>query len=320
MADGHEMVEQAHEINVADGAGAVTGDDALADARSEVRPSSSRDVETLETATFKALTQDLEGQILALRERLGELMVDIDEIKPTGSSADATTIVPLPGRAAKPLPPEPSPPETTIPESAGLEPVPPGDQAMNGQPADDVADALIEHRLAEVDRDYQRLARELSSPAVRPRWLGEDEPEQEPASGQEPEPAPEQEPEPIDAMQAKVDAGASEVASPALILPSPARIAVANRPFALQLIGFYRRELLDDFIERSPLPSEVYVREERFRGRPWFVLIHSLHRDQAAAQQATEALPNELGELDLWIRRLPVETELDVIKTSDDQS
>jgi DamX protein len=62
------------------------------------------------------------------------------------------------------------------------------------------------------------------------------------------------------------------------------------------------------------------MREERFRGRPWFVLIHSLYEDRAAAQQASETLPDSLARLDLWIRKLPAETELDVIDTSADQT
>jgi DamX protein len=84
----------------------------------------------------------------------------------------------------------------------------------------------------------------------------------------------------------------------------------------LQMIGFFNRGLLDAFIERSPLPAQVYVREETFRGRPWFVLIHSLHADRATARAAVEELPPELAKLDLWIRELPGETVLEVVPTS----
>ncbi|MCF8005693.1 MAG: hypothetical protein K9L32_16090 [Chromatiaceae bacterium] len=178
------------------------------------------------------------------------------------------------------------------------------EEAIDNRSVDEVVDALIERRLGEVDREYQRLARELSAPAVRPRWAVENA-----LSDAEDE-----------AMLDTVDVGSVEKSSRLPARSSPERIVVADRPFALQLIGFHSRELLDDFVDRSPLPSRVYMREEQFRGRPWFVLIYSLHQDRAAAQQASEALPDVLGKLDLWIRELSAETELDVIDTSGGQT
>ncbi|MBK5939000.1 hypothetical protein CCR96_06990 [Halochromatium roseum] len=174
--------------------------------------------------------------------------------------------------------------------------------AIDIRSIDEVVDALIDRRSDELDREYQRLARQLSAPAVRPRW-----PDQNALSETEDE-----------AMT--VDAGSADANSQMPAGSSPQRVAVADRPFALQLIGFHSRELLDDFVDRSPLPSRVYMREERFRGRPWFVLIYSLHQDRAAAQRASETLPDVLGRLDLWIRELSAETELDVIETSDGQT
>jgi DamX protein len=68
-----------------------------------------------------------------------------------------------------------------------------------------------------------------------------------------------------------------------------------------------------DFARREPLPSEVYYREESYQGRPWFVLIHSLHARRDDAVAAISKLPSELATLDLWIRDLPPETELGVL-------
>jgi DamX protein len=97
---------------------------------------------------------------------------------------------------------------------------------------------------------------------------------------------------------------------------APTTIRVGARPVALQLVGFRSRELIDAFIVRNPLPAEVYTREETFRGRPWFVLIHSLHPDRASARDASDGLPPGLAALDLWIRELPEGTELEVIETA----
>ena len=177
--------------------------------------------------------------------------------------------------------------------------------AMDSRSVDELVDALIERRLDEVDRDYQRLAGKLSAPAVRPRQSVEDEladadDELAAVAGE---------------VAEVVQLGAAKSTAPAAAPSTPERITLAGRPFVLQLIGFYRRELLDEFVARSPLPRQVYLREETLRGRPWFVLIHSLYADRAAAREASKALPDELGALDLWIRELPPETELEVIET-----
>ncbi|MBK1705362.1 hypothetical protein CKO40_12595 [Halochromatium glycolicum] len=87
----------------------------------------------------------------------------------------------------------------------------------------------------------------------------------------------------------------------------------------LQLIGVYDRVRLDDFIADHSLPEQVYIREERFRGRPWFVLFHSLHPDQPSAQDAMRSLPPELAALEPWIRKLPEGVELEVMQRQDAQ-
>lgn len=90
-------------------------------------------------------------------------------------------------------------------------------------------------------------------------------------------------------------------------------VLVGDRRYALQLIGSHSRDAMLDFARREPLPSEVYYREESYQGRPWFVLIHSLHARRDDAVAAISKLPSELATLDLWIRDLPPETELGVL-------
>ena len=92
-------------------------------------------------------------------------------------------------------------------------------------------------------------------------------------------------------------------------------IIVGDQPFALQLIGFRSRNSLMEFARRNDLPARVYFREETYQGRPWFVMIHSLHEsaDDAAAELAR--LPDDLAALGPWIRTMSEGSELLVLDT-----
>jgi DamX protein len=93
------------------------------------------------------------------------------------------------------------------------------------------------------------------------------------------------------------------------------QILVGQRPFAVQLMGFYSLDAMRDFAASARLPSRVYFREERYRGRPWFVLIHSLYPTRSDALKAMAMFPAELAGIDVWIRSLPPEALLAVLKT-----
>jgi DamX protein len=185
-----------------------------------------------------------------------------------------------------------------------------GEQATEAERVDALVDALISRQLTDIEHEYQRLARQVAAPAVRSR--SDDDASSDSLAalidGQRDAAGPD---------DASAAGGASQRATGAVgQAGEPPRTEVGGRPFVLQMIGFFNRGLLDAFIERSPLPAQVYVREETFRGRPWFVLIHSLHADRATARAAVEELPPELAKLDLWIRELPGETVLEVVPTS----
>jgi DamX protein len=92
-------------------------------------------------------------------------------------------------------------------------------------------------------------------------------------------------------------------------------VIVGQRPFALQLIGFFRFEELQRFAERDDLPAEVYYRQETLRGRPWYVLIHSLHEGSSAAAEERARLSPDLAALDIWIRPLEEGDRLQVLET-----
>jgi DamX protein len=89
-----------------------------------------------------------------------------------------------------------------------------------------------------------------------------------------------------------------------------------NDTYALQLMGFYSFQDLVDYAARVDLPDRVFYREETYRGRPWFVLIHSLHTGVRAATEERSRLPPRLARLDTWIRPLSEGMQLQVLETS----
>ncbi|NEX15391.1 MAG: hypothetical protein C1943_01835 [Halochromatium sp.] len=261
-------------------------------------------------ASVTAVTKQGDGtgtQDQGVRGGLAEGLPELEpESAPEAPQAPTPPTEPALVKTAGPVPADKL--ETTLADETQTD-EPQADETQDSQSVEALVNALIDRRLNdrrldEIDRHYQRLAREFSAPALRPRQTMEAEPNTELAN---------------EAQQ--VGEGAGNPASAAQRMPASTsgRVLVDDRPFALQLIGFYSRELLDDFIARNPLPDQVYLREETFRGRPWFVLIHSLYQDRAAAQQASADLPEELGALDLWIRELPADTALEVISTPLDQ-
>jgi len=102
----------------------------------------------------------------------------------------------------------------------------------------------------------------------------------------------------------------------AAVVPVPEdTLVAAGDLYALQLIGFFSRESLDEFVARTELPAQVYVLRQRNKGRPWFALIHSLHDDAAAAEEELSHLSPDLKSLEPWIRPLPGVAELQIINT-----
>ncbi|MBK1641636.1 hypothetical protein CKO12_07055 [Chromatium okenii] len=84
-------------------------------------------------------------------------------------------------------------------------------------------------------------------------------------------------------------------------------VAVTDTLYSLQLIGFFSFAELMTYVQKVPLPPRVFYQTETFRGRPWFVLIHSLHTSYASAKTTIAQFPPALAELDVWIRKLPAD-------------
>ncbi|MEA3276865.1 MAG: hypothetical protein U9Q81_16575 [Pseudomonadota bacterium] len=90
-------------------------------------------------------------------------------------------------------------------------------------------------------------------------------------------------------------------------------IVAGDGSYALQLIGFRSLSSLHGFAAREGLATQAYYLRESFNGRPWHVVIHSLHNDYEAAKAALSDLPEDLAALDPWIRPLRPGTELQAL-------
>ncbi len=191
--------------------------------------------------------------------------------------------------------------------------------------------------VAELQAEQQRLAGELDSlrqaePAAEAPAQGSG-PTLSPVAGAETgDTAPSPSPAPESVAEQAADEGAAAVAEP----PPPAAPEGAARTdsasateaapaghrtrvldsdaYALQLIGFFSLDSLQDYVQRADLPAEVYVLQETYRGRPWFALIHSLHATRDAAVASVGQLPSDLAALEPWIRPLSQGLQLQVLE------
>ena len=158
------------------------------------------------------------------------------------------------------------------------------------------------------------------------------EPDEHQGAGTQPAPAPPAAaaqpptaPDPAQTPPQPASAAPSGAAdTPSAAAPSPAAEAprsqtadtaatafeVGDRPFSIQLMGFYSLDELQRFARRFDLPAQVYYREEIYQGRPWFVLIHSLHPTREAANATLTSLPRTLSSLGIWIRKLDADAEV----------
>ena len=90
-------------------------------------------------------------------------------------------------------------------------------------------------------------------------------------------------------------------------------ITFSDRPYAIQLSGRHSRAKALELAARPDLPPRVYLRRELRRGRPWFVLVHSLYGNLVEAQAALVRVPPEVRALSPRVRVLPPETRLEVL-------
>jgi DamX protein len=181
------------------------------------------------------------------------------------------------------------------------EPAPPAD------PAPDVVPESIPEWSPQIDDDAPGPTQPEAAPPPVP-----DQPTEELRSAYAAEAdlaAAEPDIEPVHEVRDEEKLGAIE----ARVQVSDEVLVAGDQPYALQLIGFYTLDDMLDFARREELPHRVYFREESFQGRPWFVLIHSLHTDYVGASSANARLPSSLAMPDTWIRSLSPETRLGIL-------
>lgn len=133
-----------------------------------------------------------------------------------------------------------------------------------------------------------------------------------PAKTTAPESAPTPKPAEHRGDEQATGAGAAPAAAQSQPLGHTTKIS--DRPFALQLVGDSNRDRLLEYASRSGLPETVYVYRGTRRGRPWFVLVHSLHPTSSEAKTALAQIPAKQRVRNPWIRSLPQGTELEIIE------
>ena len=98
-------------------------------------------------------------------------------------------------------------------------------------------------------------------------------------------------------------------------LGSEETLVAREDSYALQLIGFFDRGSLAEFAAREGLPPRVYYLRQAYKGRPWYAMVHSLHKSYAAAVAELSRLPADLVALGPWIRPVAAGTVLQVLET-----
>ncbi|AFL72245.1 SPOR domain-containing protein [Thiocystis violascens] len=202
-----------------------------------------------------------------------------------------------------------------VSEASGKEPADSGSstdatqqEAKAKADAEMIAKAEADARAAKekAEADARQAKAEADS---RPLQAHEPTPPREPSRASESAPTPNEK-----APDTPLVSNAAESAAE----PVSGNIRVGETPYSLQLIGFFSLEKLLSYTRIAPLPSRVYYKQETYRGRPWFALIHSLHASRESANAAISDLPAELAKLDLWVRQLDPNSSLTPLKADSD--
>ena len=227
----------------------------------------------------QVIQDKLSSLSIALQSIYPTLKTVEQDAAPTASAVqpDSSQAIGAPDAAESPIQPLPAPPESVETE-AQAEP------------------ALTEDSLDPAPEPTPLTPVTLSDPPAAP--VQEQTPEQPP----EPPPT---DTSTSDSRSPAPDAADAAPADTAGAAAAPRQIPVGDRPYAIQLIGVPSRDALQTFLEHFQLTAQiVYYREETYRRRPWFALIHSLHESRESAQAALATLPPELSALKIWVRRL----------------
>ena len=234
------------------------------------------------------------------REKLGALTKAVDEISESLARIGSTD--PEPPRAESPAPPQPAAPQPTAesPKTAAPKPAAVSAPETKEPAASDSKakpdDPKARSDEADLGRDSQPKPDEGS--AVEVKKPAPETGAAAPVPGRlPPGQLAETPPAPASKEQAEAPAKAES-------------FKVGDRRFTIQLMGFFSLESLGKFAKEHSLPAEIYYQTTTYQGRPWYVLIHSIHSSQSDAETTVAALPKDLGKLDIWVRQLDPEKEI----------
>ncbi len=74
--------------------------------------------------------------------------------------------------------------------------------------------------------------------------------------------------------------------------------------YVIQLFGTRTRAAAESFIARHRLGEQAAVMALEHEGAPWFVVVHGLFADRAAAKSAIAALEGDLAGRGAWPRSI----------------
>lgn len=298
-----------------------------ASSRNEPDPQTRAQLDRL-SAALAGISKSIER----LNEEAATAPLDLDlHLQPEPRPLIASALQPEPPPAPEPesAPAPVSRPETTLPmesesepepesplesESAPLAPAMPSELATEGESATE--------SVTDLEQAPDTFALDESAPSP----VAQDSPQ----SDVEPSPATEQKTESGESISDRSITDSESISVPETPLATETNeagaakdvddleprslatnsIQVGDRPFTVQLIGFHTLEALERFAADHVLPVVYYYRQETYQGRPWFVLIHSLHETREAAEVVVARLPPGLATLNIWIRQLKADTEI----------
>ncbi|CAM4410589.1 MAG: Cell division protein DamX [Legionellaceae bacterium] len=79
-------------------------------------------------------------------------------------------------------------------------------------------------------------------------------------------------------------------------------LAIPAKQFGVQLLGGSDEEAILEFIEKYDFKNKVNYYHRHVKGEDWYVLIYGHFNSLKDAQQAINDLPEELRELNPWVR------------------
>lgn len=267
-----------------------------------------------------AVQQDptIRGKLDALSATVAEISGTLERLSQEVDSVEASVKAPPPEK--------PAPSETaSVTPSPAVSPNARTAREAESTPPPEAAEERPESAVAATERQ-EGASSDVESAATSP---AEESPlESAPAVGSAPSPSP-AEPEqrtqppveePTSTAAPTPEAGAEPEQAPAETATAPGapatsaaegdRVDLSAMPFTVQLMGFYSLDSMAKFVREHDLPKTLYYQTTTYQGRPWYVLIHSLHPTQEAAEAVVSKLPKDLSKLSIWIRRLDADKDV----------